>query len=44
MGDSKPIREELGWSPKISFDKLVKRMVILDIELIGESLEKKKKA
>jgi GDPmannose 4,6-dehydratase len=44
MGDSKPIREELGWSPKISFDKLVKRMVRLDIELIGESLEKKKKA
>jgi GDPmannose 4,6-dehydratase len=44
VGDSTPIRKELGWMPKISFDKLVKRMVQLDIKLIGEELEKEKKA
>ena len=32
-GNSNPIREELGWKPKISFDKLVERMVIYDLEL-----------
>ena len=31
-GDSSPIRNELGWAPKISFDKLVERMVLWDIE------------
>lgn len=31
-GDSTPIRRELGWSPKISFDKLVEKMVLWDIE------------
>lgn len=44
VGDSSPIRRELGWSPKISFDKLVKRMVKLDIKLIGEELEKEKES
>ena len=32
-GDSNPIRNELGWKPKISFDKLVERMVTYDLEL-----------
>ena len=32
-GDSSPAREELGWNPEISFDKLVQRMVECDLEL-----------
>ena len=32
-GDSNPAREELGWKPEISFDKLVQRMVEYDLEL-----------
>ena len=32
LGDSTPIREELGWKPKISFDMLVEKMVKFDIE------------
>ena len=31
-GDSTPARKELGWNPKISFDKLVSRMVSYDID------------
>jgi GDPmannose 4,6-dehydratase len=31
LGNSIPIREELGWRPKSSFDKLVKKMVEFDI-------------
>jgi len=31
-GDSNPAREELGWSPKTSFDQLVEKMVHWDIE------------
>ena len=38
LGDSSPIREELGWKPKISFDELVKKMVQYDFN------EKKTKA
>ena len=33
-GDSSPIRKELGWSPKISFDELVDRMVKHDIQIL----------
>lgn len=43
IGDSTPIRKELNWQPKISFDRLVKRMVQSDIKLIGEDLEKETK-
>lgn len=32
LGDSTPIRQELGWKPKVSFDKLVEKMVLWDIE------------
>lgn len=32
LGDSNPVRQELGWSPKVSFDKLVEKMVNWDIE------------
>ena len=32
LGDSTKAREELNWKPKISFDNLVKKMVIWDIE------------
>ena len=31
LGNSIPIREELGWRPKSSFDKLVQKMVEFDI-------------
>ena len=31
LGDSTPIRKELGWSPKSSFDTLVKKMVEFDL-------------
>lgn len=30
-GDSSPVRKELGWEPKISFDKLAKRMIYNDL-------------
>ena len=32
LGDSNPARKELGWEPKISFDKLVEKMVRFDID------------
>jgi GDPmannose 4,6-dehydratase len=32
LGNSNKAREELGWKPKISFDNLVEKMVIWDIE------------
>jgi len=32
LGDSTKARKELNWKPKISFDNLVKKMVIWDIE------------
>ena len=32
LGNSTPAREELGWKPKISFDKLVEKMVNFDVE------------
>lgn len=35
LGDSTPARQELGWTPKISFDKLVELMVISDINASG---------
>ena len=33
LGDPSPAKQELGWDPKISFDKLVEKMVLYDIEL-----------
>jgi GDPmannose 4,6-dehydratase len=32
LGDSLPIQMELGWTPEVSFDKLVKKMVDYDID------------
>ena len=32
-GDSTPAREELGWKPEISFDKLVESMVDNDLAI-----------
>ena len=32
LGDSTAIRKELGWEPKISFDKLVESMVQYDLD------------
>jgi GDPmannose 4,6-dehydratase len=32
LGNSNKARQELGWAPKISFDNLIKKMVIYDIE------------
>lgn len=32
LGDSTPIRKELGWQPKVSFDELVIKMVKHDIQ------------
>jgi len=34
IGDSNPARGELGWSPKVSFNELVKKMVENDIHLL----------
>lgn len=34
LGDSGPARRELGWSPKVSFDDLVRRMVNHDLSLV----------
>lgn len=34
LGNSNKAREELNWIPKISFDKLIEKMVISDIENI----------
>ena len=33
LGDPSLAKQELGWDPKISFDKLVEKMVLYDIEL-----------
>jgi GDPmannose 4,6-dehydratase len=33
-GDSTKLRTELGWTPKVSFDEMVRRMVEHDIELL----------
>jgi GDPmannose 4,6-dehydratase len=38
LGDSTPIREELGWKPKSSFDDLVKKMVKHDLKLARDEL------
>lgn len=38
LGDSTPARKELGWTPKISFDKMVQRMLLSDIDAIGSSI------
>lgn len=37
LGDSTPIRQELGWKPEISFNELIKRMVKNDINELGIS-------
>ena len=37
VGDSKPAREELGWSPKVNFEGLVKKMVAHDVSLLDKS-------
>lgn len=34
-GDSTLARTELGWSPKVSFDELVRRMVVCDMKECG---------
>lgn len=36
MGDSTPIRQELGWTPKTSFKELVSKMVRHDIALTNK--------
>jgi GDPmannose 4,6-dehydratase len=33
IGDSTKAKQELGWEPKISFDELVKEMVLSDLEV-----------
>ncbi len=37
MGNSIPARQELGWSPKVDFKTLVKKMVAHDISLLDKS-------
>jgi GDPmannose 4,6-dehydratase len=36
LGDSRRARQELGWAPKISFDRLIEKMVLSDIEKLSE--------
>jgi GDPmannose 4,6-dehydratase len=36
QGDSTPIRQELGWKPKITFDGLIEKMVRFDLEAYAE--------
>ncbi len=38
LGDPTKAKRELGWSPKVSFDELVKMMVDADLELAREEL------
>jgi GDPmannose 4,6-dehydratase len=33
LGDASKAKKELGWEPKISFDELVKEMVLADLEV-----------
>ena len=33
LGDSTPAREELGWKPKISLDKMIESMVQKDLAI-----------
>lgn len=35
LGNSTPIRQELGWKPDVSFEDLVKRMVYNDLREVG---------
>jgi GDPmannose 4,6-dehydratase len=35
LGDSTPVRKELGWSPKTTFPQLVQKMVRHDLALVG---------
>jgi GDPmannose 4,6-dehydratase len=35
-GDASKARRELGWSPKVSFEQLVRMMVDADLKLIGQ--------
>jgi len=37
-GNSQPVRDDLGWSPKIGFKELVGRMVDNDLNLLKKSL------
>lgn len=42
LGNSTPARAELGWKPKNSFDKLVERMVLWDIDEYQRSQKSEK--
>ena len=33
LGDASKAKKELSWSPKVSFDELVKKMVDYDLKL-----------
>ena len=37
LGDSSPIREDLNWAPRTSFDQLVEKMVKYDISLLEKT-------
>lgn len=39
IGDSSKARKELGWQPKVSFDKLVKMMVDADLERLSKGVK-----
>lgn len=40
VGDASKARERLGWTPKVSFEELVKMMVAADIEIEQQKLPK----
>jgi GDPmannose 4,6-dehydratase len=43
LGNSEKGRKELGWSPKLDFEGLVRLMVDSDVQLVSQLLQQKEK-
>ena len=41
VGDSSKARKQLGWTPKVSFEKMVQMMVESDLERLSSGMPKK---
>jgi GDPmannose 4,6-dehydratase len=37
IGDASRARHELGWEPSVNFEQLIRMMVDVDLERLGES-------